>query len=239
MNYEHERIEMMNKIKRFSVMCLLAVLTVSCVSVYADEIFECKFVPGGWNAADFIKVKSGRWALKGDFKQEADCIINVCPADASQDDMLIKRAPETYAAMLYKNPISGDSEIKCEMSFDYRMAPSIVIAEKPGANAEGYPEFRTHYEVVLYDQGINVWRHWFKDGKQVWRKVAFYNARFLPGRKYEMEVDIKFTARGPMMEISCGNVEFGFVDDLLPRTYYAGIVACEGINRFYEFEIEK
>jgi hypothetical protein len=125
------------------------------------------------------------------------------------------------------------------MSFDYRMAPSIVIAEKPGVSAEGYPEFRTHYEIVLFDQGINVWRHWFKDGKQVWKKVAHLPAKFYPNVKYEMDVEIKFTARGPVMEISVGEREFSFVDTLLPREYYAGIVACEGVNRFYEFEIEK
>ncbi|MBE6369860.1 MAG: hypothetical protein E7056_06870 [Lentisphaerae bacterium] len=218
---------------------LATVVAICGAALGADEIFECKFVPGGWNKNDFIQVKSSRWPNINGFKQEATHIVNICPADASPVEMLNKRAPETYAAMIYKNPISGNSEIKAEMSFDYRMAPSIVIAEKPGADANNYPEFRTHYEIVLYDQGINVWRHWFKDGKQVWRKMGYLNVKFLPNVKYELEVDIKFTARGPVMEVSVGDHKFGFIDDLLPREYYAGIVACEGVNRFYDFEIEK
>ncbi|MBE6381204.1 MAG: hypothetical protein E7047_09785 [Lentisphaerae bacterium] len=218
---------------------LLGVVCMLGSAVSADDILECKFVPGGWNKADFIEVKSSRWPNINHFKQESTHIVNICPVDATPQEMLSKRAPETYAAMIYKNPITGNSEIKAEMSFDYRMAPSIVIAEKPGTNADGYPEFRTHYEIVLFDQGINVWRHWFKDGKQVWRKVGYLNAKFLPNVKYELEVEIKFTGRGPVMEVSVGDKKFGFIDDLLPREYYAGIVACEGVNRFYEFEIEK
>ncbi|MBE6367299.1 MAG: hypothetical protein E7052_05250 [Lentisphaerae bacterium] len=225
-----------SKFWRYSL--LSAVLIIGC-AVCADDIFECEFKPGKWNKADFIEVKSSRWPNINVFRQEKDHIVNVCPADATPQEMLGKRAAETYAALLCKKPLSGNCEIKAEMSFDYRMAPSIVIAEKPGTAANGHPEFRTHYEIVLFDQGINVWRHWFKDGKQVWRKVGYLNARFLPNVKYEMEVDIKFTGRGPVMEVSVGDKKFGFIDDLLPREYYAGIIACEGINRFYEFEIDK
>ena len=127
-----------------------------CLGVNADDIFECKFLPGRWNAADFIEVKSARWPNINTFRQEANCIVNTCPADATAEEMLSVRAPETYAAMIYRNPIKGNCEVKVDMSFDYRMAPAIVIAEKPGEDANGYPEFRTHYEIVLYDNGINV-----------------------------------------------------------------------------------
>ena len=223
----------------FKSLILMAALCALSCAVSADDFFECKFIPGGWNKADFIQVKSSRWPNINAFKQEANHIVNVCPADATPQEMLSKRAPETYAAMIYKRPISGNSEIKAKMSFDYRMAPSIVIAEKTGADANNYPEFRTHYEIVLFDNGINVWRHWFENGKQVWRKVGYLSTKFQPNVKYEMEVDIKFTPRGPVMEVEVNDHKFGFIDDMLPREYYAGIVACEGVNRFYDFEIEK
>ena len=224
---------------KFKSLILMAALCALSCAVSADDFFECKFIPGGWNKADFIQVKSSRWPNINAFKQEANHIVNVCPADATPQEMLSKRAPETYAAMIYKRPISGNSEIKAEMSFDYRMAPSIVIAEKPGADANNYPEFRTHYEIVLFDQGLNVWRHWFKDGKQIWRKVGFLKCNFKANTKYELKVNIEFTGRGPVWTVSCGGHEFGFIDDLMPKEFYAGIVACEGVNRFYDFKIEK
>ena len=219
---------------------LPAILVAGLISLVccAGELFECEFKPGKWNRSDFIEVKSSRWANINTFKQEADHIVNVYPKDATAEEMLSKRAPETYAAMIYKNPISGNRRIEAEMSFDYRMAPSIVIAEKPGRGIKDFPEFRTHYEIVLFDGGINVWRHWFKNGKQVWRKVAYLKAAFKPHVKYELKVQINFTSRGPVMNISAGGYEFGYIDDLLPREYYTGIVACEGVNRFYEFEIK-
>ena len=222
-----------------SRLLILAAAIIAGSTVYAKNIFNCDFEPGKWNKADFIEVKSSRWENVNTFKQEKCHIVNVCPKDATKIDMLSKRAPETYAAMIWKNPIKGNVIIKSSMSFDYRMAPSIVIAEKPGVSKKGFPEFRTHYEIVLFDEGLNVWRHWFKDGKQVWRKVGFLKTKFKPNTKYELKVQIQFTGRGPVWTVSCGGHEFGFIDDLMPKEFYAGIVACEGVNRFYDFTVDK
>ncbi len=218
----------------------IAILALTLLPGFGKEaVFECSFASGKWQAADFVGVKSSRWENIGGFKQEKDHIFNICPADAQPDEMLSKRAPETYAAMICKTPLSGNHTIVATMSFDHRMAPSIVIAEKTGLSSGGYPEFRTHYEIVLYDQGLNVWRHWFKDGKQVWRKVGFLKADFKPNTPYKLEVNIAFSARGPVWTVSAGGHCFGFIDDLLmSKEYYAGIVAAEGVNRFYDFKIE-
>lgn len=225
--------------KKTTVFGLIIAVLAFAVSVNAYDVFECKFMPGAWNKNDFIGVKSSRWEHIGSFRQEANHIVNVCPKDATDKDMLSKRAGETYAALVYKNPITGNSEIKADMSFDYRMAPSIVLAGELGKGKNNYPEFREHYEIVLYDQGINVWHHWFENGKQVWKKAGFVKATFQPKVKYEMEVEVKFTAGGTLLEISVGEVKMHVMVNNLPRTYYAGIIGCEGLNRFYEFEIEK
>lgn len=222
-----------------SRLLVLAAAIIAGSTVYAKNIFNCDFEPGKWNKADFMEVKSSRWENVNTFKQEKCHIVNVCPKDATKIDMLSRRAPETYAAMIWKNPIKGNVIIKSAMSFDYRMAPSIVIAEKPGVSKKGFPEFRTHYEVVLFDQGINVWRHWFVNGKQIWKKAAFLKADFKPNTKYELKVQIQFTGRGPVWTVSCGGHEFGFIDDQFPKEFYAGIVACEGVNRFYDFTVDK
>ena len=226
----------MKKMCKTVLMIFAAVFALAAIS---QDIFECEFKPGKWNKDDFIQVKSARWPNINGFRQERDHIVNICPADATAKDMLGKRAPETYAAMIYKNPIKGNCEVKAEMSFDYRMAPSIVIAEKVGTSDKGFPEFRTHYEIVLFDEGINIWRHWFENGKQVWRKAGYMKAKFLPNVKYELEVDIKFTRRGPLLKVSVNDKEFGIIEDAMFKEYYVGIIGCEGVNRFYDFEIDK
>ena len=219
---------------------VIAAAVLAGSAAYAKNIFNCSFESGKWDKKEFIEVKSSRWDNVNTFRQDKCHIVNVCPKDATPQEMLSKRAPETYAAMIWKTPVKGKKvTITSHMSFDYRMAPSIVIAEKPGVSKAGFPEFRTHYEVVLFDQGLNVWRHWFKDGKQVWRKVGFLKCDFKPNTKYELQVNIQFTARGPVWTVNCGGHEFGFIDDLMPKEFYAGIVACEGVNRFYDFRVDK
>ena len=55
-----------------------------------------------------------------------------------------------------------------------------------------------------------------------------------------MEVDVDFPLIGsPRMTVSVGEYKCSFRDDMIPREFYAGIIASEGVNRFYDFEISK
>ena len=36
----------------------------------------------------------------------------------------------------------------------------------------------------------------------------------------------------------CNGVSFGYADDLLPDSFYAGITGCEGRCRFYDFKVK-
>ena len=38
--------------------------------------------------------------------------------------------------------------------------------------------------------------------------------------------------------VKCGGHEFGYVDNDLPDSFYAGIIGCEGRNRFYDFKVK-
>jgi len=216
---------------------LAALLTESVLS--AAPLFHADFQPGQWHETDFLAVKSARWPNIGKFEQAKDHLVNACPKDASPEEMLGKRAPETYAAMLYRTPLTGRHTIRATVSFDYRMAPAIVIADKPDyAGAVLYPELRNHYEIVFYDGGLNIWRHWFVNGKQIWKKAGFLNVPFERGKHCTVTLDIRPTARGTMLTVSAGGHSFGIIDSDVPKTYYAGIIASEGVNRFYDFTIE-
>jgi len=214
----------------------------ACFALFAAGVlmggeFACQFVAGKWSDNDWILVKSPRWTNIGAWIQKADCIVNRCPEDATKEEMLGKRAQETYTSMVLKNKVTGNATITTTTSFDFRMAPEIVIAGPLGADKDGYPEYREHWEIVLYDQGVNVWHHEFRDGKPFWRKAAFVNATLEPGKKYTMTAKIQFTQKVPILEVSCGDICFGCMLPTLPTEYYAGITACEGLNSFYDFKL--
>ena len=155
----------------------------------ADTI-AVSFGRGKWNAEDFSIVKSPRFDGVGSFVQEADHIVNSVPGGASLEDLL--SCPAAYCAMMHKAELSGNVLIASRMSFDHRMAPLIVIAPEMGKSADGrYPEFREHYEIVLYDEGLNVWHHRYADGKPSWYRLAYLTDR------YEAKTVYDFGAKAP------------------------------------------
>ncbi len=201
--------------------------------------FSCKFVPGGWNVADWVLVKSPRWAYRGSWEQDSDHIRNKVPADATDAEMLGKRAGETYTSMLWKEKISGSKTvvIRAEMSFDYQMAPLLVIAPEYGQGADALPEYRQHWEIVLYDKGINVWHHQYADGKPAWYKAAALNTTFAPRQKVMLTVSMNFAGKVPQLEISADGHTFSYAELQLPTSFFVGLTACEGVNRFYNFSV--
>ena len=220
--------------------------------------FNCKFAEGGWNSADWKLVKSPRFPQRGGWVQEADHIRNRVPEGYAPKDIEAKDAdaklaarkllqgklnPETYCAMVMKDPVTGHLEFSATMAFDYLMAPELVIANDIGAAEDGYPEFREHWEIVLFNEGVNVWHHEIKDGKPFWRKASFIRVPFEANKPYKVTGTIRFTAKCPDLTIVCSDpakpdvplAKFGCMLPTLSKTFSAGVIACEGINMFYDF----
>lgn len=224
------------KIKHF-LMALSVSFFLPVNLCYGD--YKCSFAEGGWNPDDWLIVKSPRWEYIGSWNQEKDHIANKVASDITLNDMLVKRAGETYTSMILKEKFSGSTEISSTICFTHMMAPLIVITDAYGKSSAGTPEHREHYEIVLCDKGINVWHHYFKDGKPSWHKAAFIKTEFKANEKYLLSVKMDFSEKGPAMIISADGKTFGFFDESLPRSFHAGITACEGINKFYDFSVKK
>jgi len=197
------------------------------------------FARGAWDPREWNVVKSSRWSYVKGFEQEADHVTNPC---GTWDDETLYRdhVTEVYASMLYSRKLSGKCRISSTMSFDHLMAPLIVIAPEMGMSADGrHPEFRRHHEIVLYNEGINVWRYeWVGNGPK-WTLAAFLREPFEACRKYELSVTVEAYKDTRRMTVSCDGHSFGFSDDALQLEYWAGITGCEGRNRFYDFSIEE
>ena len=211
------------------------------------NMIDVSFARGKWNPADFIPVKSWRWDYVGSFDQRDDAIVNRCP-DVSGEEVYRKHSSSVYAALVHKSRFSLGTKVSSTMMFDCRMAPIIVIAEDLGRNEKlGVAEFRDHWEVCFYDWGVNIWRHYFKDGVQKFYRAATLLVPeknwFKPNEKYDVQVTVARNKRGVKaykeITVEVGGYTLAHVDDDLPDTFQAGVIACEGRNFFYDFRAER
>lgn len=107
-------------------------------------------------------------------------------------------------------------------SFDFRMAPLIVFAGPVGIDRGGHPEYREHVEIVIFDEGINVWHHTWA-GQPKWVRAPWWRFELVRGERHILEVE----RCGADLALGVGAREFGCRIKGLP----------EGINRFYEFVV--
>lgn len=216
---------------------LTNLLSLILLTLTAAE-YTCVFTPEGWKREEWLQVKTPRWDELGAWVQTADHIENRVPAGLSADQLA--SCHEAYVSMVRKEPLTGDAVVAATMSFAERYAPSIVLAGELATNPafDDMAEYREHWEIVLYADGINVWHHEFRDGKPYWRLAAWFKHPFAPQTKYRLEVKIAFTAKVPLLTVSCDGQTFGCMLPTLPRVFRAGLTACEGVNCFYDFQVK-
>lgn len=216
---------------------ILTLMGVVLSFLLSAETLDVSFARNAWSSNDWIAVKSPRWSYLNDFVQLDDHILNRTPD--LPDDMIFKEhEQDVFSSILLKKNFTIGAEISSTMSFDHRMAPLIVLAKPLGSDAAGRPEFREHFEVVLYDEGLNVWHHRHANGKPSWHLAAFLRAPFKPKTKYELKISLQKRHGTKQLTVSCDGHVFGYEDDDLPETFQTGITGCEGRNRFYSFRVK-
>ena len=155
------------------------------------------------------------------------------------EEIFKKHCSAVYSAMVLKDKVEIGQTVSSVMGFDWRMAPLIVLAEKLDKAETGEPVFGEHWEIVLYDEGLNVWHHMIKDGKPFWYKAAYLKGPFEKNTRYNLEVKVTKTRKGVKeMTLKCCGYEIGYIDNDLPDSFYAGIIGCEGRNMFYDFKVK-
>lgn len=216
----------------------LAASVCLATSIASAADFAADFSRGKWDPKDWLEVCSVRWDYHNPFQQFDDHIMNRCPEGVSDEEIYKKHVSAVYSSMVYAKKLKTKAEISCRMSFSHRMAPEIVIANDLHKDAAGRIVYHDHFEVVLFDEGFNVWRYKWENGKTSWRKVAFLRTPFTPGKVYDVKVTLEKRKGTKELTVSCDGHTFGYADDLLPETFYAGICGCEGRCQFYDFRIK-
>ena len=205
---------------------------------HAKTVADVSFARGKWDPAEWLAVKSLRFDYCHGFVQQDDHIENPCPEGLTDEELYATRVTDVYASQVFRERLVGSTiEVSSTMSFDHLMAPLIVLTSEIDADDRGRPAFKKHYEVVLYNEGINVWHYDYseEDGLS-WHLAAFARAPFEAKKPYELKVTMARGKHEMRMTVSCGGVVFGFEDPELPSSFYAGVTGCEGRNRFYDFK---
>ena len=95
--------------------------------------------------------------------------------------------------------------------------------------------YGNYIEVVLYKNGINVWRLWEEGGKVVWHKRLGVEFPLEAGVFHTLTVE---TAEKMLHITVNGTYRMHLrVEDLF-EVFHAGIDACEGVNRFRKLDVE-
>ena len=210
--------------------------------------YETGFGRDEWDPKGWTFVKCPRWAYIGEWVQEDTYIRNRTPDGVSEDQLIADRYFYAYMSMVRDTPYDTAQglEITARMSFSYDQGPQIVLADQLGANADDYPEYRDHYEFVLYSKGVNVWRHIFRDGQPGWARVAYARFPLQAATIYELKVRIEPVVRskngpaaeGRMVTVTVDDQHtFAFHAPEMPNSVFVGITGYASFNRFYHFSV--
>lgn len=185
-----------------------------------------EFKKGLWENS-FVYANSFRWNDDPEFIQQEDHIHNrkISEERFGYDNISLMTA-EKYAPGV---------KVSTVCSFDDFGAPLIVIAEDLIPDANGFPRYGEYLEIVLYENGVNVWRmHMDEAHKVTWHKALGVEFPVTAKEKHELTVEI---TPDYLIIGTCGRKMTLRVYDM-PQKFHLGIDACEGINRFYSFGIE-
>lgn len=183
-----------------------------------------KLTKGNWEN-ELVYAYSARFDETPTFEQEADCIKNNANAEST--------AGYEWISLFAKDKIEGDFSVSTTCSFEECNAPLVVLAHDL-YEENGVMRFCDYHEVVIYGGGINVWKLWRENGKMIWHKKLGVDIPFAANEKHKLTV----SRSGYYLDIEADGNKMRLRLDDMPKSFYVGITACEGINRFYDFDIE-
>lgn len=178
-------------------------------------------------SADLMYVYSPICKVQKQFTLDADCVVNGFNEEINDYDYI-----SVATGKKYKTGIT----VKLECLFEKYGAPLVVFSNDI-RDENGVLTYGHHYEVVAYENGINIWSivpYPERDERPVKpTKIGFLEFPVKENEPIELEVKIdgnKITASlcGQTLEVT---------DEQIPENFHVGVTACEGNNKIYEMYI--
>ena len=183
------------------------------------------FSENTWDTGALCYAYSYRFEETPVFLQKADCIENrENPGATYGFDNISLLTPETYGP---------GTTLSMRCAFEDLGAPLLVLAPWMETDPRGIYRYGDYIEVVLWKNGVNVWRMWMKDGEVTWKQLLGVDFPVSGGEIHTLSV----TVGTDTLEITADDRKILLaVEDLYP-SFHLGLNACEGINRFYDFSV--
>ena len=185
------------------------------------------FSRGAWSTQEMTYAYTYRFPGAPEFCQQDDCVEN------RPDNTGRFGCDWENISMLSRRAYSAGTKITVRCAFWDLGAPLITIADRM-YDENGVMKYGDYMEIVLYRNGVNIWRmHMDEDKTVTWKKMLGVEFPVTEGDIHTLAVTV--TADGLQVEADEHRIFWRCTD--LYGTFHLGIDACEGLNRFYALEI--
>ena len=184
------------------------------------------FTPGSWEKAGLVHAYSWRFPQLPVFRQESDCLIN---SEAPGTSQLYD-----YMGLLDTQSYSTGTRLSVRCSFEDLGAPMLVISDRNEIDENGILRTLDYYEIVMWKNGLNVWRMHTEDRRESHYKVL--GATFPVTEKDIHTLSVEIQENRLFIKVDEQKLEL-FLHDL-PDSFLLGYTACEGYCRLYEMNID-
>lgn len=185
------------------------------------------FARGKWNGDELLTCYTFRYQETPAVTQRGDHIGNeVNPAHKEGFDNISLLTRETFTA--------GVKASLC-CSFEGLGCPEIILVPETETCPDGAVRYGACFEIVLYRNGVNVWRHFMDENHRCsWHK------------RLGVQIPVRENERHTLcVEVVENGISFGVdgwktflrTEDLPPR-FHMGMTLCEGLVRLYDWTLE-
>ncbi len=192
-------------------------------------IKEYSFKKDSLDLSDFMYAYSPRTNVFKQFIEEDESVCNAYNDDIKEFD---------YISVVTKERFTSGTEFSTVCSFDRFGAPLLVFSDDIHPDKEGILRYDLHFEVVAYEDGINVWHiiHWPERVECPQKATLIATTSFKIAACDEIVINVR--VEGKKLLINVNGHELTAEHDEFPESFHAGFTACEGVNHFKSFTIK-
>ena len=110
-----------------------------------------------------------------------------------------------------------------------------ILVPEPEICPDGVTRYGACFEIVLYKNGINVWRHYRENGECSWVQRLGVEYPVAENQIHTLKLQVE---KDQFVIWLNGQKNILYVEDI-PSKFHIGLTACEGIARLYDLEIEE
>ena len=132
-----------------------------------------------------------------------------------------------------KHTVGVKATLRC--AFEDLGCPEIIIVPEAEDCPDGEIRYGACFEIVLWKNGVNVWRHYRDGGRCHWHLRLGDTFNVTENDIHTLTVTVEenyivYDVDGKQTKLR--------VEDL-PESFYIGVTACEGIVRLYDYTVEQ